>query len=46
VAALVAEARLNDVVFSSGIEADFLTFNSGAQATFAVSETRGHLVVE
>lgn len=35
----------NGVLFSDGVEADFLEFNSGAETTIGVSETRGHLVV-
>lgn len=36
----------NGVVFSDGIEADFVEFNSGAEATIRVSPIRGHLVVK
>jgi NAD kinase len=32
------------VLFSDGIEADFIEFNSGAVATITLAETRGHLV--
>ncbi len=35
----------NGVIFSDGIEADFLEFNSGAEATISVAERRGKLVV-
>ena len=35
----------NGVIFSDGIEADFLQFNSGTEATIAVAERRGKLVV-
>jgi len=35
----------NGILFSDGVEADFLGFNSGAETTIGVSETRGHLVV-
>ncbi|MDH3321093.1 MAG: sugar kinase [Betaproteobacteria bacterium] len=35
----------NGVIFSDGIEADFLEFNSGAEATITVAERRGKLVV-
>jgi NAD kinase len=34
----------NGVIFSDGIESDFLAFNSGIQATISVSERIGHLV--
>ncbi len=33
------------VIFSDGIESDFLEFNSGMEATIAISERVGHLVV-
>jgi hypothetical protein len=35
----------NGVIFSDGIEADYLEFNSGAEARIAVAERRGRLVV-
>jgi hypothetical protein len=34
------------VIFSDGIEADFLEFNSGSIARFTVSKQRARLVVE
>ena len=34
----------NGVIFSDGIEADFLEFNAGARATIAVAERQGLLV--
>jgi NAD kinase len=34
----------NGVIFSDGIEGDFLTFNSGVAATISVAERVGHLV--
>ena len=34
----------NGVIFSDGIESDFLEFNSGAQATVGVAERSGKLV--
>lgn len=33
------------VIFSDGIESDFLEFNSGTRATIRVAEKKGHLVV-
>lgn len=33
------------VIFSDGIESDFLEFNSGTKATIQVAEKKGHLVV-
>jgi len=35
----------NGVIFSDGIERDFLEFNSGAQAAISIAERRGVLVV-
>lgn len=35
----------NGVVFSDGVESDFLEFNSGAEVTITPSAIRGHLVV-
>lgn len=34
----------NGVIFSDGIENDFLEFNAGVEATISVAEKRGHLV--
>ena len=35
----------NGVIFSDGVEGDFLEFNSGIEATVTVAEKKGHLVV-
>jgi hypothetical protein len=35
----------NGVIFSDGIEADFLEFNSGTLATIKVADRVGHLVI-
>ena len=35
----------NGVLFSDGIESDFLEFNSGSEATISISDIRGNLVV-
>jgi len=35
----------NGVIFSDGIEADYVAFNSGAEATIGVAERRGRMVV-
>jgi len=35
----------NGVIFSDGIESDFLNFNSGFTATISVAEKQGHLVI-
>lgn len=45
-AALIVESRMaeNGVIFSDGIEADYLEFNSGAAARIGVAERRGLLV--
>ncbi len=44
---LVLESQMgeNGVIFSDGIEADFLDFNSGTKATITLAEKRGCLVV-
>jgi hypothetical protein len=34
----------NGVIFSDGIEADFLQFNSGTEARIGIAERRGQLV--
>lgn len=34
----------NGVIFSDGIEKDFLEFNSGAQAVIGIAERKGVLV--
>ncbi len=42
---LVSQMPENGVIFSDGIEADFLDFNSGVRAEIGVADKRGHLVV-
>ncbi len=42
---LVSAMSENGVVFSDGIESDYLEFNSGTLATVSVAEKKGHLVV-
>lgn len=42
---LVSQMPENGVIFSDGIEADFLQFTAGTRATITVAEKRGHLVV-
>jgi hypothetical protein len=42
---LVSQMPENGVIFSDGIESDFLEFNSGTQATISLAEKKGHLVV-
>ncbi len=42
---LVSQMPEDGVVFSDGIEADFLAFNSGTQAVVSIAEARGVLVV-
>jgi hypothetical protein len=41
------ESRMaeNGVIFSDGVEKDFLEFNSGTQATIGIAEKKGMLVV-
>ena len=43
---LILESRMaeNGVIFSDGIEKDFLEFNSGTQAVIGVAERKGVLV--
>lgn len=42
---ILSQMPENGVIFSDGIESDFLQFNSGIEATIAVAEKKGHLVV-
>jgi NAD kinase len=42
---LVSEMAENGVIFSDGIEKDFIDFNSGTKATIGVAEKKGRLVV-
>ena len=41
---LVSHMPENGVIFSDGIESDFLQFNSGTEATIQAAEGKGHLV--
>lgn len=41
---MVSQMPENGVIFSDGIEADFLQFNAGIRATIAVAGKKGHLV--
>jgi len=41
---LVSQMPENGVIFSDGIEADFLQFNSGTQATIGIARRQGRLV--
>ena len=43
---LILESRMaeNGVIFSDGIEKDFLEFNSGTQAVIGLAERKGVLV--
>jgi NAD kinase len=42
---VVSQMPENGVIFSDGIEADYLEFNGGAEATIGVAERQGLLVV-
>jgi NAD kinase len=42
---LVSQMAENGIIFSDGIENDFLEFNSGTQATIGIADKRGYLVV-
>ena len=41
---IVSQMPENGIIFSDGIESDFLRFNSGAEATISVAQRKGHLV--
>lgn len=42
---ILSQMPENGVIFSDGIENDYLQFNSGIDATITVAEKKGHLVV-
>jgi len=42
---LTSKVSENGVIFSDGIESDFLEFNAGMQATICIAEKVGNLVV-
>ncbi|MFS0871190.1 sugar kinase [Paenibacillus xylanilyticus] len=42
---IVSQMPEDGVIFSDGVEQDFLEFNSGVEATIGLAEKRGHLVV-
>ncbi len=42
---IVSEMAENGVIFSDGIEADFLEFNAGTRATIGVADRQGLLVI-
>lgn len=42
---LLSQMSGNGVIFSDGIENDFLEFNSGMTATISVAERSGHVIV-
>lgn len=42
---ILSQMPENGVIFSDGIESDYLQFNSGIAATISIAEKRGHLVV-
>jgi hypothetical protein len=42
---LTSQMSENGVIFSDGIESDFLEFNSGTQAKITLAEKKGYLVV-
>ena len=42
---LISQTPEVGVIFSDGIESDFLAFNSGTQATITIAEKKGHLVI-
>lgn len=42
---LVSQMAENGIIFSDGIENDFLEFNSGTKATISIADKRGYLVI-
>jgi hypothetical protein len=42
---IISHMSENGVIFSDGIESDFLEFNSGMEATIGVAEQKGILIV-
>ncbi len=42
---ILSQMPENGVIFSDGIENDYLQFNSGIEATITIAEKRGHLVI-
>ena len=42
---ILSQMPENGVIFSDGIESDYLQFNSGIEATITVAEKKGRLVV-
>lgn len=42
---IVSGMAENGIIFSDGIEADFVNFNAGMRAVISVADKRGHLVV-
>lgn len=42
---ILSQMPENGVIFSDGIESDYVQFNSGIEATITVAEKKGHLVV-
>lgn len=42
---ILSQMPENGVIFSDGIESDYLQFNSGIEATIMLAEKKGHLVV-
>ncbi len=42
---ILSQMPENGVIFSDGVEGDYLQFNSGIEATITIAEKRGHLVI-
>ena len=42
---IISKMPENGVIFSDGVESDFLTFSSGMEAKISISKRKGHLVV-
>ncbi|SFE62890.1 hypothetical protein SAMN04487969_104252 [Paenibacillus algorifonticola] len=41
----VSQMPEDGVIFSDGVESDFLTFHSGLEATIGPADRQGHLVI-
>lgn len=42
---ILSQMPENGVIFSDGIESDYLSFNSGVEAVITVAENKGHLII-
>jgi len=42
---VTSQMASNGVIFSDGVEADYLEFNSGAELTITTAPERAHLII-